>query len=187
MGELFNVRSSKSNQSCCGCRNQAWSCEGSNKGNSNEIYLCVVIQEVAHQVVLSCSSGGGGVHSKAWEEGLAKARQLRKIRWRNRGSKQFLEIVLKKSIAARSDDWRTLITRRREMGWVSCRQSVWFSGFWISHYPTGRTSRGSWLLCCCQARFLYLLGLLLVIDGWSTIYFTSGRSELLLKKTKICA
>jgi len=37
------------------------------------------VKEVPHLGVLSYSSGGGGVHSKAWEEGLAKARQLRKI------------------------------------------------------------------------------------------------------------
>ena len=48
-----------------------------------------------HLGVLSYASGGGGVHSKAWEEGLAKARQLRKIRRidhlkSNWGSEQFL-------------------------------------------------------------------------------------------------
>ena len=37
-------------------------------------------EEVPHGGVLSYASGGGGVHSNAWEEGLAKARQLRKIR-----------------------------------------------------------------------------------------------------------
>jgi len=37
------------------------------------------VKEVPHLGVLSYASGGGGVHSKAWEEGLAKARQLRKI------------------------------------------------------------------------------------------------------------
>jgi len=36
-------------------------------------------QEVSQLGFCSYVSGGGGVHSKAWEEGLAKARQLRKI------------------------------------------------------------------------------------------------------------
>jgi len=36
-------------------------------------------KEVPQRGLCSYASGGGGVHSKAWEEGLAKARQLRKI------------------------------------------------------------------------------------------------------------
>ena len=48
---------------------------------SRPIFNCFVsTEEVPHGGVLSYASGGGGVHSNAWEEGLAKARQLRKIR-----------------------------------------------------------------------------------------------------------